>query len=77
MLSSLPIRTRLTLWYSIMFASAALLLSMANLWMLKQSAGEAGYHELQERADDVRAVLQHENSNLTIQQLSDELARNL
>ena len=42
--------------------------------MLKQSAGEAGYHELQERADDVRAVLQHENSNLTIQQLSDELA---
>ncbi len=74
MLSSLPIRIRLTLLYSAMFASAALLLCMTNLWMLKQSADEAEYHELQERADDVRAVLQHEKSNLTAQQLGDELA---
>ena len=50
----LPIRVRLTLWYFAMFASAAVLLSLASLWMLRRSVDAAEYHELQERAEDVQ-----------------------
>ena len=33
----LPIRIRLTLWYSVMFATAALLLSLTSWWMLRRT----------------------------------------
>ena len=44
-MKSLPIRVRLTLWYFAMFASAATLLCLASLWMLRRSvvALEAAY----------------------------------
>jgi len=56
---SLPIRVRLTLWYFATFASAAALLCISSLWMLQRSFEETEYHELQERADDVRDILVH------------------
>ena len=37
MIAPLPIRVRLTLWYFAMFASAATLLCLASLWMLRRS----------------------------------------
>ncbi len=71
---SLPIRIRLTLWYFAMFASAAALLSLASFWMLEHSLNATEYHELQERAEDVREVLDHAAPNSSILQLGDEFA---
>ena len=71
---SLPIRVRLTLWYFAMFASAAALLSLASLWMLKRSVDAAEYHELQERADDVRELLSREDAARSRAQLTGDFA---
>lgn len=53
----LPIRLRLTLWYCVMFATAAVLLSLSSWWMLRRSLLATEYHELQERAEDVQLLL--------------------
>jgi heavy metal sensor kinase len=68
-MKTLPIRTRLSLWYFVMFASAAALLSLASLWMLRRSVDANEYHDLQERAEDVALVLQHESPSQSLQDL--------
>ena len=68
-MKTLPIRVRLSLWYFAMFASAAILLSVTSLWMLRRSMDVTEYHELQERAEDVQLVLQHEDPNLSLDAL--------
>ena len=73
-MKSLPTRVRLTLWYFAMFASAATLLCLASLWMLRRSVDETEYHDLQERAQDVQLILNHESPNASIQQLRDKFA---
>jgi heavy metal sensor kinase len=73
-MKSLPIRVRLTLWYFAMFASAAALLCLASLWMLRRSVDATEYHDLQERAEDVQLVLSHEAPSLSLQQIRDEFA---
>lgn len=73
-MKSLPIRLRLTCWYFAMFASASTLLCLTSLWMLQRSMDEAEYHELQERVDDVRVVLDHESADRSPQQVSSDLA---
>lgn len=67
---ALPIRIRLTLWYFTMFASAAALLSLASLRMLRRSVDAAEYHELQERADDVKELLSREDPARSLDQLT-------
>lgn len=57
-MKQLPIRLRLTLWYSIMFAAAALLLSAMSWWMLRSTIDATIHQDLQERIDDVRTQLQ-------------------
>ena len=74
MITPLPIRVRLTLWYFAMFASAATLLCMASLWMLRRSVDETEYHELQERAEDVQQVLSHEEPAQGMQQVKGDFA---
>ncbi len=54
----LPIRLRLTLWYSVMFAVAAFLLSATSWWMLRKTIDATIHQDLQERIDDVRMELQ-------------------
>lgn len=56
-MKALPIRFRLTLWYGAMFAAAAALLSISGYLMLRQSLAATEYHEMQERAEDVRLLL--------------------
>ena len=73
-MSSLPIRIRLTLWYFAMFASAAALLSLASLWMLRRSVDATEFHELQERTDDVRVLLSREDPARTLEQISGDFA---
>jgi heavy metal sensor kinase len=70
----LPIRVRLTLWYFVLFASASALLCMTSLWMLQRSVDETEHHELQERADDVREILTHEDPAQSLTQLRKNLA---
>lgn len=74
MIQPLPIRVRLTLWYFAMFASAATLLCLASLWMLRRSVDATEYNELQERAEDVRDVLNHQDPGASMQQVKDEFA---
>jgi heavy metal sensor kinase len=57
-----------------MFASAAALLSLASLWMLRRSVDAAEYHELQERVDDVRELLSREDPTRSLDQLSSDFA---
>jgi len=67
----LPIRVRLTLWYFAMFASAAALLCLSCLWMLQRSVDATEYHDLQERAQDVQEVLDHQGAEATAQTIAD------
>jgi heavy metal sensor kinase len=53
----MPIRLRLSLWYCVMFATAAALLSVCSWFMLRRSLAATEYHELQERAEDVQLLL--------------------
>ncbi len=53
----LPIRIRLTVWYSVMFATAALLLSLTNWWMLRRTIDATLHQDFEERVDDIRAQL--------------------
>jgi len=71
---ALPIRIRLTLWYFLMFASAATLLCLASLWMLQRSVDQTEYHDLQERAEDVQLILNHESPDRTTSQLKADFA---
>ena len=48
MMRQLPIRLRLTLWYSVMFATAALLLSSTSWWMLRRTIDATTRQDLQE-----------------------------
>jgi heavy metal sensor kinase len=73
-MKALPIRIRLTLWYFAIFASAAAALSLASWWMLRRSVDAAEYHELQERADDVREILSHEDPARSLDRLNADFA---
>lgn len=69
-----PIRIRLSLWYFAMFASAALVLSMSAWWMLHRSIDATEYHDLQERAEDVRMLLDHETPNRSLDDIRQEFS---
>jgi heavy metal sensor kinase len=73
-MKALPIRIRLSLWYFAMFASAAFLLSVTSLWMLRRSVDATEYHDLQERAEDVQLVLEHEDPNQSVPVLQKDFA---
>jgi len=73
-MSTLPIRIRLSLWYFAMFASASALLSITSMWMLGRSVDATEYHELQERAEDVQLVLQHQEATQSLDTLRDSFA---
>ncbi|MGC2636116.1 MAG: ATP-binding protein [Acidobacteriaceae bacterium] len=68
-MKSLPIRVRLSLWYFAMFALAVFALSLASWWMLRRSVDATEYHDLQERAEDVQILLEHQGPNRSLQDL--------
>jgi heavy metal sensor kinase len=69
----LTIRLRLTLWYFVTFAAASALLSGVSWWMLQSSVSTTHYYELQERAEDVQALLKSYGPGLS----TDALQKNL
>jgi two-component system, OmpR family, heavy metal sensor histidine kinase CusS len=70
----LPITIRLSLWYFMMFATAACLLNVASWWMLGRSLDSTEYHDLQERAEDVQLLLSHEDPQKGVAQIGQDLA---
>jgi heavy metal sensor kinase len=73
-MKGLPIRIRLSLWYFAMFASAAALLSTASLWMLQRTIDASEYHDMQERAEDVQLVLEHEDPGASLEAIRRDFA---
>jgi signal transduction histidine kinase len=67
----LPIRLRLTLWYSVLFATAALLLSATSWWMLRYTSDATVHQDLRERVDDVREQLHQYGPDITPQQVQE------
>ena len=72
-MKSLPIRLRLTLWYSILFALTAILLSATSWWMLRRATDAAVLQEFHERTDDIRLQLQQFGPSPSAQQLRTHL----
>ena len=70
----LPIRLRLTLWHSFMFASAAVLICLTSYWMLQRSLDATEYHDLQERAEDAQLILDHAGAASSLDQLRNNFA---
>jgi signal transduction histidine kinase len=54
----LSIRVRLTLWYSLAFATALFSLGAASLWMVHRAVDELESNELQQRVRSVRRFLE-------------------
>ena len=75
---SLPIRVRLTVLYSIMFASVALMLSLTSWWMLQRTIDASTHQDLQERIDDIRKQLHEfalQPAHATLQVRFDDIYR--
>jgi heavy metal sensor kinase len=68
-MKTMPIRLRLSLWYCVMFATAAALLSVSSYLMLRRSLAATEYHELQERAEDVQLLLRQLGPNAGLDSL--------
>jgi len=64
----LPIRVRLTLWYSLVFALALFCLGFASLWMVHSAITDIENNELQQRVKSVRQFLEARPKNETPEQ---------
>lgn len=71
---ALSIRLKLTLWYSFMFASAAVLICLASYWMLQRSLEATAYHDMQERAEDVQLILIHDGPARSLDELRSDFS---
>ncbi|QHN05216.1 HAMP domain-containing protein [Granulicella sp. WH15] len=54
----LPLRVRLTLWYSLVFATALFALGFASLWMVHRAVESLENNELQQRVRSVRRFVE-------------------
>src|SRR5580700_2080046 len=73
-MKSLPIRLRLTLWYFVMFAAAAQLLSLSSWWMLRRTLDATVHQDLQERVDDVSTQLHTFGTEAGLEQVRNRFA---
>jgi signal transduction histidine kinase len=70
----LPIRVRLTLWYSLVFAAALLCLGFASLWMVHRAIDDLENNELQQRVRSVRRFVEARPAHESPTQLHDAIA---
>jgi len=73
MIRRLPIRVRLTLWYSLVFATALLSIGLGSLWMVHRAIDELENNELQQRVRSVRRFLESRPADETSTQLRDTI----
>jgi heavy metal sensor kinase len=69
---SLPIRIRLTLWYSLAVAVTMFAIGFAALWMVHRAIDDLEKNELQQRVRSVRRFIESRPAREPIAQLSDE-----
>jgi heavy metal sensor kinase len=69
----LPLRVRLTLWYSLVFATTLLTIGFASLWMVHRAVDELEKNELQQRVRSVRRFLEARPKNESAEQLHDAI----
>ena len=74
MIRPLPIRVRLTLWYSLAFATALLCLGSACLWIVHRAVTDIENEELQQRVRSVRMFLDANQDKETFSQLRDSFS---
>jgi heavy metal sensor kinase len=73
-LRNLPLRVRLTLWYSLVFAAALFCLGFASLWMVHRAITDIENIELQQRVKSVHQFLEARPKDEAPQQLRDAFA---
>jgi heavy metal sensor kinase len=69
----LPIRVRLTIWYSLVFATTLLSLVSASLWMVHRAVTDLENEELQQRVRSVRRFLEASPKDESLAQLHDAI----
>lgn len=74
MMRRLPIRVRLTLWYSLVFATALFSIGSGCLWMVHHAISELENNELQQRVRSVRRFLDGRPAHEPAEQLREAIA---
>jgi heavy metal sensor kinase len=70
----LPLRVRLTLWYTLVFAAALFSLGLGSLWMVHRAIERLENNELQQRVRSVRRFVESRPANEEREQLRDAIA---
>ena len=73
MIKSLPIRVRLTLWYSLAIAAAMFSIGFVSLWMVHRAIDDLEREELQQRVRSVRRFVESRPPGETRAQLRDAI----
>ena len=73
MMEQLPLRLRLSLWYSLAFATALFCLGSGCLWMLHRATTELEEQELQQRVRSVRRFLEAHGNQESVNQLREAM----
>jgi len=73
LISSLPIRVRLTLWYSLAIAATMFSIGFASLWMVHRAIDDLENEELQQRVRSVRRFIESRPAGETRTQLHDAI----
>jgi len=73
MINSLPIRVRLTLWYSLAIAATMFSIGFASLWMVHHAIDDLENEELQQRVRSVRRFIESRPAGETSAQLHDAI----
>ncbi|MGB0065230.1 MAG: ATP-binding protein [Terracidiphilus sp.] len=73
MIRSLPIRIRLTLWYSLAIATAMFTIGFISLWMVHRAINDLENEELQQRVRSVRRFVESRPAGETQAQLHDAI----
>ena len=74
MIRHLPIRIRLTLWYSLVFAAALFSIGFLSLWMVHHAIDELENAELQQRVRSVRRFLESRPAQEPVEHLRETIA---
>ena len=74
MIRRLPIRVRLTLWYSLAFATALFSIGLLSLWMVHHAIDELENAELQQRVRSVRRFLESRPAQESAEHLRQTIA---
>jgi signal transduction histidine kinase len=69
----MPIRIRLTLWYSIVIAATLFTIGFTSLWMVHRAIDDLENNELQQRVRSVRRFVESRPANETFAQLHDAI----